>query len=217
MKHISTLLLFLATCSAINAASPIKTDIKGHWNYPPYSVHNIYVESEGTDVELLINGISFGHGKQETDSLFRFDNVIFLPGDLTAVSYDANGKELSRQTLKTAGNPAQMKLTVNENATGFRANGEDTAIIQFEITDFQGTRCGADDRPVSLEIEGPAEWMGAVSQDSGKRASEKTIKVENGINHAVIKSTKTPGIIKVTARTKGLAPVEVTLNSTTEQ
>lgn len=206
------LILFIGNIY-VKGETPIKTNIIGHWNYPNNSIQTVYVESEGSDVELFINGISFGHGKQETDSLFRFDKVIFLPGDLTAVSYDANGKELSRQTLQTAGKPAQLILKVKENPEGFFANGEDLATLQFDVTDFQGKRCGSDNRLVCLELEGPAEWIGNDSQEGGKHIRWKAVNVKNGTNSVLLKSSKTPGVIKVTAKAKGLAPVDVTLNS----
>lgn len=206
------LLLLLCSNTYSKGENPVKTEIQGHWNYPDYSVQTVYVVSEGEDVELLINGISFGHGKQDIDSLYRFDNVIFVPGDLTAVSYDGNGKELSRQTLQSAGAPAQLMLKVKENCDGFSANGNDLAIIQFDIADFQGKRCGADDRLVTFEIEGPAEWIGNVSEENAPN-NNKVIKAKNGTNSAIIKSTTTPGVIKVKASAKGIAPVSLTLNS----
>lgn len=197
----------------IKGEAPLKTNIIGHWNYPNNSIQTVYVESGGVDVELFINGISFGHGKKEADSIFRFDKVIFLPGDLTAVSYDANGNELSRQTLQTAGKPAQLILKVKENPEGFFANGDDLATLQFDVTDFQGKRCGSDGRLVYLEIDGPAEWIGSDSQDEGKHIRWRAVNVKNGTNSVLLKSTNTPGVIKVTAKAKGLAPVNVTLNS----
>lgn len=213
---LSVCLLLALTVPNINASDNVKnseTKIIGHWNYPANSVNPIFVISDGEDVELLINGISFGHGNRENDSLFRFDNVIFQPGDLTAVSYDCNGNELSRQTLQTAGKPAQLILTVDPNAEGFSANGEDTAVILFQVADFQGKICGADERLVSFDIEGPAEWIGKITPEGCVPTPDKEIKAEYGTNRALIRSTKTPGEIKVTARAKGLAPVSATLNS----
>ena len=210
-------LFFINGIFYIKGENTRETNILGHWNYPDYSVQTIYVASEGEDVELFINGISFGHGKQDLDSLYKFENVIFVPGDLNAVSYDGKGNELSRKTLRTAGTPAQLKLTVIENSEGFRANGEDTAIIQFEVTDFQGNRCGNDDRIVNFEIDGPADWIDYEKIDYNEENSiskGKEIKAHNGTNTAFIRSTESAGEIKLTAKTKGLAPVEVTLCST---
>lgn len=221
MKKISILttlfsLILLMGNNALKGENLLKTNIKGHWNYPKNSVQDIEVISEGEDVVLFINGITFGHGRQVTDSLYRFDNVIFQPGELTAVSYDENGKEMSRHTLQTAGAPAQIKLTIDADPEGFRANGSDLAIIQFEIADFQGNRCGADDRMVVLELDGEAEWIGSDSQKSDNSGNERTIKAINGTNKAYLRSKRKPGEITVKAKTNGLAPVSVMLNSIPE-
>lgn len=207
------LLIILYGHAEIQSQTPLKTRIEGHWNHPDNSVQTVYVVSEGEDVELFLNGISFGHGKHDVDSVYRFDNVIFQPGELTAVSYDSDGSEISRHSLQTAWTPAQLKLTTIESPGGFHANGTDTAIVQFEVTDFQGKRCGSDNRIVSLEIEGPAEWIDNIPLEGKDPNHNKVIKVKNGINSTILKSTKTPGEIKVTARAKGLAPVNVSFTS----
>ena len=104
-----------------------------------------------------------------------------------------------------------MKLTVIENSEGLFTNGEDIVTIQFDIADFQGKRFGTDSRLVDFEIEGPAEWLGPVDKEDALQG--KAVKAKNGTNRVLIRSTKTPGEIKITARAKGLAPTEVTLNS----
>lgn len=189
-----------------------KTVIKGHWNYPKNSVHQVSVESNGEDVELFLNGISFGHGKRDADNVFIFENVIFQPGDLTAVSYDATGKEISRQTLQTAGTPAQLKLTVNDKPSGWQADGMDTVEIQFEVADFQGRRCGDDSRIVSFEIDGPAELVGDSSPSADNNKGKK-LQMDAGVNKALLRSTTAPGDVKIKAVAKGLAPVEVVLTT----
>ena len=207
------LLSILGGNNIIKGETPVKTNIEGHWNYPKNSVQNIYVESGGEDVELFINGISFGHGTFVSDSLYRFDNVIFQPGELTAVSYDGSGKEIGKHSLQTAGIPAQVILKVSGNSEGFSANASDSAVIQFEIADFYGKRCLADDRFVTFEIEGPAEWVDNNSSEGRNSSKVKTLKAQNGANNAILRSTKTPGQIKVIAKPKGLAANSLILNS----
>ena len=190
-----------------------KTYIVGHWSYPENTVKPVYVVSGGDDVELFLNGISLGHGKKDYDFLYTFDDVTFQPGDLTAVSYDKNGKEISRHMLRTPGVPAQLKLTVMENPEGFHADGADMALLQFEVTDFQGRRCPVDNRMVTFEIEGPAQWRGGIAQGHDNYILSKQLPVECGINRALVRSTTEPGTVKITAKAEGLAPASVTLNT----
>lgn len=203
------LLMSVAPGFGAEKSSESKTYILGHWNREPNSIENVYVVSEGDDVELFINDISFGHGRPAYDNLFVFDNVIFQPGILTAVSRDLKGNELSRSSLNTAGAPAQLILTAIPQSGTIKANDEDKILIQVEVADFQGKRCGNDHRAVSFEIEGPAEWMGALPLKTDGSLPSKKIMVDNGIGRAVVKNNKTPGSIKITAKAEGLAPVEI--------
>ena len=82
-------------------------------------------------LELFLNGHSLGKGEREYQFLFTFEKVTFKPGKLEAVSYDKAGKELSRYTLTTAGEPAKIKLTAMQNPEGFQANGADMAFQHF--------------------------------------------------------------------------------------
>ena len=53
---------------------------------------------------------------------------------------------MSRCTLATAGEPANLKLTVIQNPDGFQADGADMALIQVEVVDREGKRCPLDNR-----------------------------------------------------------------------
>ncbi|MCH5239835.1 MAG: DUF4982 domain-containing protein [Muribaculaceae bacterium] len=218
MKKIKLFLLILMAglfgnlAQAVDNENNSKTYILGHWDYPKDSVQPVYVMSEGDDVELFINDIPFGHGKRASDYLFIFDNVIFQPGTLTAVGYDWQGKELSRHSVITPGVPAQLVLTPVGNQDDFHANGEDLALFQVEVGDFQARRCN-DNRIIRLEIEGPAEWLGSFPSLPDNSINNKKIQAVNGMNRFLVKSTHEAGPIKITAHAEGLAPVTFTLNS----
>ena len=211
MKRISIIIAFLLlTTTGIKVWAEgnkeiSKTTILGHWNYHGSSVNPVEVISDGEDVELFINGISFGHGERENDSLFLFKNVIFEPGDLTAVSYDKEGVEISRHTLQTAGTPAQLVVNVIADKNVSQPDSKDIEVIEFAVTDFQGKICGNDSRAVILEIAGPAEWTGDLMKvkDNRKKIELNTV---NGVNRAKLKRLSEAETIKVTAKAKGLAP-----------
>lgn len=190
-----------------------RTHIAGHWNYPDKTVKPVYVVSNGEDVELFLNGKSLGHGKRDYNWLFTFENVEYMPGKLMAVSYDANGKEVSRTSIETAGEPAAIRLTAIENPEGFHADGADMALLQFEIVDADGRRCPLDNRMINFTIEGPAEWRGGIAQGPDNFILSKSIPVECGINRAIIRSTTEPGEIKITASAWDIPSATITLNT----
>lgn len=187
--------------------------IVGHWNYPSATVKPVYVVSNGEAVELLLNGRSLGKGKRSYNFLYTFDEVIYEPGKLEAVSFDGNGKEASRYTLSTAREPAQLKLTVMQNPEGFHADGADMALIQFEVVDANGMRCPLDNRIVNFTLNGEAEWRGGIAQGEDNYILNTSLPVECGINRALIRSTTKAGKVVVTARAEGLPPASVTLQT----
>lgn len=190
-----------------------QTYIIGHWNYDVNTVKPVYVVSNGEDVELFLNGKSLGHGKREYNFLFTFENVKFQQGELEAVSYGKDGKEVSRYKIETAGKPAKLRLTAIQNPEGFRADGADMALIQVEVVDDKGRRCPLDNRMIEFSTEGPIEWRGGIAQGPGNYILSKTLPVECGINRALVRSTIQSGRIKITAKSDDLPDASITMNT----
>ena len=190
-----------------------QTYIIGHWNYPENTVKPIYVVSNGEEVELFLNGQSLGKGKREYHFLFTFDKVAYQPGKLEAVSYDANGKEVSRYALQTAGEPAALRLTAIQNPEGFHADGADMALLQFEVVDKNGQRCPLDNRMVKFTLDGEAEWRGGIAQGAHNHILDTNLPVECGINRALIRSTTKAGKITVKAEAEGLPAATLVLQT----
>ena len=216
------------------------TYIVGHWNYPDSTTKKpVYVVSTGEKVELKLNGKSLGYGKRDDTFLFTFDQVEYEPGKLEAISYDADGKELSRSGKETVGEAKELKLSVIENPEGFKADGSDLAIIQVEVVDGEGRRCPLDNRMVSFSLDGEGEWRGGIALRSdsslvkssdGRKGGDildssdaknisdnyilsKTLPVECGINRVFVRSTTTPGNITLTAKADGLKDATISLET----
>ena len=187
--------------------------IVGHWNFDPGTVKTVYVVSTGEDVELFLNGNSLGKGQRDYNFLFTFNDIAYEPGTLTAVSYDANGKEVDRYTLETIGEPVALKLTTIENPEGFHADGADMALVQVEVVDAQGRRCPLDNRMVEFTVDGPADWRGGIAQGKDNYILSKSLPVECGINRALVRSTTVPGTIKITAKAEGLPSQTVSMKT----
>ena len=190
-----------------------QTYIVGHWNYDKEMCKPVYVVSNGESVELFLNGSSLGKGKRDYNFLFTFDKVNYKPGKLEVVSYDKGGKVISKYALSTVGEPASIKLTVIENPEGFKADGADLAIVQFEVVDKEGRRCPLDNRQVNFSVNGDAEWRGGIAQGEDNYILSKFLPVECGINRAFIRSGKNPGKIVVTAKADGLPTAKVELRT----
>ena len=226
-----------------------RTHIVGHWNYESAkSDHQHlaadscclkkYVVSTGDRVELLLNGRSLGFGRRSHQYLFTFDSLRYEPGRLEAVSYAADGRELSRHTVETVGKADHLEVCVMENPEGFQADGADMAIVQVEVVDRKGRRCPLDNRLVHFNLWGEGEWRGGIAVQD-KKATHDTVRkrddslldgpstvsqstnyilsqslpVEGGVNRVLVRSTVNPGDIHLTCAAEGLRPVTVTMTT----
>lgn len=180
------------------------THIIGHWNYPEGTVKPVYVVSDAPRVELRLNDEPIGSGRTEYHFLHTFDSIPYRPGTLTAISFDADGNVLSTDTVVTAGEPAQLRLTLMTAPDGMKADGADMALIEFEVTDAEGNRCPLDDREVRFIIDGPAEWRGGIAKGEGNRILSTTLPVECGVNRALLRSLTESGTVRLRAEAEGL-------------
>ena len=94
-----------------------------HWNWPDRIGQNVpvYVYTNGDTVELFLNGKSLGKqtkAKEAGTSYYGsidkyrlcFNDVNYEPGELKAVAYK-DGSEIGQEVMRTAGEPAKIRLT----------------------------------------------------------------------------------------------------------
>ena len=214
--------------------------IIGHWNYAAGTVKPVYVVSSASRVELKLNGRSLGDGVLSTGFLFTFDKVVFEPGTLQAIGYDAQGKQVASAELRTAGLPAALRLTPHVGPGGLRADGADLALVDVEVVDGAGNRCPTALNKVHFTLTGAAEWRGGIAQGSAIPVPINTVAVENkrmaatpttpllhednyilsqslpvedGVNRVILRSLPTAGKIELHAEAEGLKPAEIELSS----
>jgi beta-galactosidase len=198
-------------CSVLFRADP-QVHIIGHWTYPAGTKKNVYVASNADDVELFLDGQSLGHGQRSENVLFTFANVAFAPGELKAVA-TRGGKVVATHVLHTVGAPVALKLTPIIAPGGWRADGEDIALIDVEAVDANGDRCPTFQQRVDFETTGSGTWRGGYN--SGKIASVNNafLDLECGINRVAVRATRTAGAVTVMAKCAGLRDGSVTLAS----
>ncbi len=182
--------------------------IIGHWNYPEGVVKDVYVVSTSPVVELFVNGKSVGKSdKPEYTFLHTFRKVAYQPGEIKAVSYSDDGTVESEASHRTAGNPDHIQLTLIQNPDGgMRADGADLTLVQVEILDSKGLRCPLDNRIISWTLEGEGEWRGGIgkSPNGDNYILDTEVPVEAGVSRVLVRSTTTPGLIRLRAHAKGL-------------
>ena len=209
-----------------------QTYIVGHWNYKgltpspspkergvytpsadAFVVPTVYVVSNSDSVSLYQNGKVIQPSSHDYKFLWTYKDVKYESDKLLAISYSKDGKEESRYELQTAGEPDHLKFTTIENPTGWKADGNDLALVQIEVVDKEGRRCPLDNRLVKWTVKGPAEYLGGIAKGKYNHARQDTLPVECGVNRVMLRSLTKAGKITVTAQAKGMSKASVELQT----
>ncbi len=183
-------------------------DVKASWTWLGYEGKNLTVSvySSCDEVELLLNSKSLGRRPTTRAQQFRAEfGVPYQPGILRAVGY-TNGISVSEWSLETAGIPVALRL--RPERTVMAADGQALTYIPFEIVDAEGRIQLNADNLVRFKIDGPGVLAAVGNDDPSSRESfqqpQRTAWQGRGL--IIIKATRTPGRIRITATSDGLAP-----------
>lgn len=119
------------------------------WNGLDGKKAKVEVYSRAHIVELYINGKKVGKKKFKKNCRFDF-SVKYSGGEITAVNLDKNGKELSRNCLKTAGN--ETVLTVLPEKSEVKAG--EVCFVRLKYTDRNGTVKPLERGIIEVAVEG---------------------------------------------------------------
>jgi beta-galactosidase len=187
--------------------------IIGHWTYPEGTKKTVNVVCNCDTVKLQLNDKVIGTISKPVDGfLFAFPGVAWEPGTLLAVGIK-NGQEVCKQELRTAGPAKKIKLTPIVAPGGLRADGEDVALVDFEVLDANGERCPTDEAKINFSVTGPAIWRGGYNSGKTGTTNNLYLDTECGINRVAVRSTLTPGLITISASRDGLDSDSVSINS----
>jgi beta-galactosidase len=132
-----------------------------HWNWRPGQTIDLWTYYNNADeVELYINGKSQGvrrKGEREYHVVWR---VQFAPGEITGISRK-NGKHICTQTIRTAGAPDHIRLSVDYK-------GKTTTFITVEVVDKDGNLCPWAENQIEFSTTGGAKILGT---DNGCQTS----------------------------------------------
>ena len=144
---------------------------------------------------------------------FRAEFTIpYAPGTLKAIGLIA-GKPAAEYELRTAGNPAAIRLTPDRST--LRADAQDLSYITVEITDHNGQLQPNADHSIQFTIDGPATIAGIGSADLKSLEPYQTHerRTFQGRALVVLRTTHQPGPIRLTAQSPNLTPAHIIVNS----
>ena len=121
--------------------------------------------NEGVKSEKSNEGVK-SEGRLDRYRL-RWNDVVYEPGELKVVVYDAEGKAAGTQTLRTAGKPARLLLDVWTQADGtLHADGDDLAFITVSLTDKNGTLIPDATDALTFSVEGAGQFRAVCNGDA---------------------------------------------------
>lgn len=183
-------------------------DVLASWTWPGQEgkILTVCIYASCDEIELFLNGKSIGRRPTTRDQRFRAEfGVPYQPGSLKTVGYK-NGTAIAECTLESADQPAAIRL--RPERTTMAADGQSLAYVPFEVVDAQGRLNPNANNLVRIKIEGPGVLAAVGNGDPSSRESfqQPQRKAWQGCGLAILKSTRKPGHIRVTAISDGLAP-----------
>ena len=134
-----------------------------HWTHPRLEgkIIPVVAYANAEEIELFQDGKSLG--RKTRSALFECVwNVIYQPGELTAIAY-REGKAVAQTQQRTAGIPAQIQLTTDNSA--LKADRTDLALVTMAVVDERGTLVPEADSHIELGLIGPARYLGGENGD----------------------------------------------------
>jgi beta-galactosidase len=189
-----------------------------HWNWEGREGEKVpvFCYTSFPAVELFVNGVSqgvqqFDPNGQLTRYRLIWPDVVYEPGEIEAVAYDATGAEQMRTQIHTAGAPARIELESDRNQ--LEADGLDLAYITVRIVDKDGNLCPLADNPVSFEVTGAGSFRAAANGDATCLVPFQSPQMPafSGQLTAIVQAGNTRGMATLTARSDGLQTAEIKL------
>lgn len=165
------------------------THLLPHWNWKGREgqVTPVYCYTDGVEGELFVNGKSQGRVRKDKSSRLdryrlRWNNVKYEPGEIRVVTYNQYGDKVGEDVKRTAGEPAQMKFSVetpdhepiacmvegctDEHNVLLNADGNDLAFITVSLLDKDGNECPLTDDELTFEVKGAGTFKAACNGDA---------------------------------------------------
>ncbi|HVO76082.1 MAG TPA: glycoside hydrolase family 2 TIM barrel-domain containing protein, partial [Ignavibacteriaceae bacterium] len=185
------------------------------WTWPGLEGKDLQVEvySKYPEVRLYLNDKLIEEKPTAKDQEYKaIFNIKYSPGLLKAVGLKDN-KEIESTILKTAGNPAGIKLTADRNK--IIADGQDLSFVAVQITDEEGNIQPNADNKLLFTLDGPGIIAGlsnANLKDSDQYAGN-SLKAWHGRALVVVRSTHNTGEIILKVTSPGLTDADTIIKS----
>jgi hypothetical protein len=144
---------------------------------------------------------------------FLAQEVVYEPGEVKAVAYNADGTRAAEKIIRTAGEPAYIALAADR--CRISADGDDLVYITASVVDANGNVCPLADNRLYFEVTGNGELL---TTDNGDQRETESFarhdkKVLAGYCVACARSIKDqPGKLTLNVTANGIACAEIEID-----
>jgi len=185
------------------------------WTWPGSDGKDMQVEVySGTEkVRLYLNDKLIGemptNPEQQRKALFT---VPYAPGTLKAAGVNGD-REVATSVLQTIGDPVKLRLTADRNV--LHADGEDLSFITVEAVDAEGRLQPNASAEVQFTLNGPGTLLAAGNGDGTSKEPYQGDHraLYNGRALVVVRSSRTPGAIRLSANAPALTTAETSIET----
>jgi beta-galactosidase len=194
-----------------------------HWTWPGREgqVTPVFCYTSGASAELFVNGKSQGRqtkaaaGAADPQTRYRLQwkDVVYQPGTIKVVAYDAQGKTIGTEEVRTAGAPHHIKLVTDR--TQLLADGEDLAYVTARVEDAQGNLCPEATQQLRFTVSGAGKFRAVGNGDAANLEpfQQPQMHAFQGQLVAIVQASEAAGTLKLQATADGLKGGEVQLKT----
>lgn len=195
-----------------------------HWTWPGREgeVTPVFVYTSFPEAELFVNGKSQGRLKkkdrqtaQRVEERYRlmWNDVVYQPGELKVVAYNAAGDSVAQQTVFTAGRPHHLEIS-RSSIGEWKADGKDLCYLTVKVVDRHGRLCPHFNGKINFKVSGAGSFRAAANGDPTclDLFHLPQMHAFGGCCTLIVQAGLQPGNAKVEARSgslKGLATIEL--------
>ncbi|WP_300910040.1 glycoside hydrolase family 2 TIM barrel-domain containing protein [uncultured Bacteroides sp.] len=188
-----------------------------HWNRKPGTKLNITTYTNAEEVELLVNGKSYGVKRNDIKSAkmrnqIRWSDIEYQDGYCEAIAR-TGGKVVARHKIETTG-PA-VALKIESDNPDWKADGQDLQHVRVVAVDKKGRRVQTALGEVTFTVAGNTPLVAVSSGDHNSDELNVTNKrkLYKGSVLAILRAGDQPSAVTVTATAEGLKPAKLKLST----
>lgn len=205
-----------------------------HWTWPGREgeVTPVFVYTSYPTAELFINGKS--QGKRTKDTRLTVDNTTdkdlsrqpryrlmwmdtkYEPGEIKVVAYDNSGTAREEKIVRTAGEPYEVRLLLEDPSDRQGIPASDTGHLVYfrvQVVDKEGNLCPSASSEITFSVSGQGQWVASANGDPTCIVpfQSTVMPVFSGELTAIVSPDGTPGSLTLTASSPGLKAASVTI------